>query len=322
MNPPIRNLDLHMLECFDMLMREKNVSRAAERLGLSQSSTSETLGRLRDRLGDPLLVRSREGMAPTPRAEELLPGVRAAIEQLRSLLASEQEFDPLKARQRFNFCASDYAQWLVLPELGKRLQVRAPGMGIDVMVVNILRVEQALEDGELDLALAFYPSPPPALRCMPLVQDGYSAVVRSGHPALGQALDAASFAQLQHVRVAPSGLNYFSSLIDAQLAALGLSRNITLTTPHFMIAALLVGQSDLVLVLPTQAALDLAKLHGLQLLNMPVEVPRMNIGMYWHERTHHSAPHRWLRSQIREVIEQTHPRLQQQQAVGLPRDPA
>jgi DNA-binding transcriptional LysR family regulator len=297
-----RNLDLHALECLDMLLRERNVSRAAERLGMPQSSASEMLARLRERFGDPLLVRGREGMAPTPKALQLLPQVRAAIAQLNALMDAAQPFDPAQARERFRLTASDYAQLLLMPNLCRRLQDEGPGCAIDLLPVHILRVAEALETGEIDLAIAYFTEPPPSLRRAPLFTDDYVCIARAGHPCTRQPMDSAAFAALPHVSVAPSGLSYFASGVDTALQAQGLSRRIAVSCPHFMLAAHLVSQSDMVLALPRRATTRLALLLPIRVVELPMPVKPLEVAMYWQDRTHQSPPHQWLRSLVRELL--------------------
>lgn len=297
-----RNLDLHTLEAFDTLMRERNVSRAAEQLGISQSSASELLARLRERFGDPLLVRTAGGMAPTARAEELLPGVRAAIAQLRGLLEADAPFEPAAARERFRLTASDYAQLLLMPALSRTLLDAAPSSSVDVIAVSLRRIEQALDAAEADLAIAYHPEPPPGLRRSPLFTDRHVCIARQGHPAAHAGWTAAEFAALPHVNVAPSGLGYFGSAVDTALAAQGLGRRIAATSPHFLLAAYLVAQTDLILALPGRAAGALLSMLPLQVLALPMPTEAIELSMYWHERTHQSKAQRWLRETVRQIL--------------------
>ena len=158
-----KNIDLQLLECFDTLMRERNVSRAAERMGLSQSAMSEALARLRDRFDDPLLVRGREGMQPTPRAHALAPQSHEVVEKLRALSDAPERFDPAACSMRFKLVTSDYTQFLMMPRLMEALSIQAAGASVDVLPVHIRRVEEALDLGEVDLAVAYFIEPPPAL---------------------------------------------------------------------------------------------------------------------------------------------------------------
>lgn len=297
-----RNLDLFSLECFDTLMRERSVSRAAERMDMSQSSMSEVLARLRDRLGDPLLVRTREGMVPTDRATVLLPQVRQAIDQMRLIVARSIEFQPGQAVERFRLTATDYAQLLLVPALAHRLRGLAPQCTLDLVTINIRLVEQALETGEVDLAIAYYPDPPPGLRRGPLFADRYACIVRHGHPAATRPLTGEGFAELAHVSVSPSGLSYFADVVDSALDAQGLARRVVVKCPHFLIASHLVAHSDMVLALPERAARALTGFLPVQIVDLPFATRPVDVSMYWHERCHHSRSHQWLREQVRALL--------------------
>ncbi len=297
-----KNIDLQLLECFDTLMRERNVSRAAERMGLSQSAMSETLARLRDRFDDPLLVRGREGMQPTPRALELAPKVHDIVARLRELSSGPEEFEADACSTRFRLTTSDYTQFLLMPRLVEKLTAVAPLVSVDVLPVNIRRVEEALDLGEIDLAVAYFIDPPQSLKRRPLFRERYVGVARKGHPEIRPDLTVAQFSALRHISVAPSGLTYFSGALDSMLAVDGLSRRIAITSPHFLLAAYLVASSDLVLAIPSRAAHRLSALLPLTVFDIPLALPEIQIAMYWHERSHNSSAHQWFRDQVREAL--------------------
>ncbi len=299
-----KNLDLQLLECFESLMHERSVSRAAERMGLSQPAMSEALARLRDRFDDPLLVRGREGMQPTPRALELAPQVREIVERMRALTTGSAVFDPASCTTRFRLATSDYSQFLLMPRLTEMLAADAPGVSVDVLPVNIRRVEEALDLGEIDIAVAYFVEPPAALKRRPLFDEHYVGVARKGHPGITAALTAAQYAALRHVSVAPSGLTYFSGALESILAAGGLTRRVAITSPHFLLAAYLVANSDLVLAIPSRAAQRLSAMLPLMLFDIPLDLPEIQIAMYWHERTHNSEAHQWFRDKVRESLPQ------------------
>lgn len=303
--PPTRNIDLHLLECFTMLMREQNVSRAAERMGLSQSAMSEALGRLRERFADPLFVRGRRGMQPTPRAQELLAKVFDVSERLRDLVEEGATFSARSCTRRFRLVASDYVQLLLMPGLVTRLAEAAPDASVDVLPIHIRRVPDALESGEADLAIAYFVDPPAGLKRRQLLRERFVGVARRGHPAIHADLTVKELAALRHVSVAPSGLNYFSGALDAALERRGLRRQLVATSPHFLLAATLVAETDLVLVLPMRAARGLVRRLPLSLFELPVELPPVQTGMYWHMRTHDSPAHAWLRGLVHEVLQHT-----------------
>lgn len=297
-----RNVDLFTLECFDMLLRERSVSRAAVRMDMSQSSMSDVLARLRDRFADPLLVRTREGMVPTERALALWPQVREGIERLQSILEKATDFEPTKATERFRLTATDYAQLLLLPALVELLRQQAPACSTEMVTVNLRAVELALEAGEIDLAIAYYPEPPAALRRGPLFADHYVGLVRQDHPATRQSLTAEEFAALPHVSVSPSGLSYFAGVVDSALEALGLERRVVVRCPHFLIGCQLVAHSDLVLALPSRAAQAVTRTLPVRVVEIPLPLKPVDVSMYWHERCHHSRAHQWLRNTVRAIL--------------------
>lgn len=297
-----RNLDLYTLECFDMLLRERSVSRAAVRMDMSQSSMSDMLARLRDRFADPLLVRTREGMVPTERAQALWPQVREGIERLQAILERAADFEPAQATERFRITATDYAQLLLLPALVDLLRRQAPSCSAEMVTVNLRAVEQALEGGEVDLAIAYYPEPPAALRRGPLFADRYVCLVGQDHAATRQPLTAEKFAALPHVSVSPSGLSYFANVVDSALEAMGLERRLVVRCPHFLIGCQLVAQSDLALALPSRAAQAVSRYLPVRMVEIPLPLKPVDVSMYWHERCHHSRAHQWLRHAVRDIL--------------------
>jgi DNA-binding transcriptional LysR family regulator len=297
-----RNIDLHALECFDALLRERNVSRAAERVGLSQSAMSDVLAKLRDRFHDPLLVKGRTGMVPTPRAEALVPLVRDTLDRLVSLADSTLAFDPALCEQRFRLATSDYTQLLLLPQLVTGLAKLAPAAAVDVLPVGITQLETALEAAEIDLAVAYFHDPPAGLRRLPLLTEHSVLIARRDHPQVSVGMTNSGFAELLHVTVSPSGLGWLTAYVDEALAPLGVSRKIRVSTPHFLLAAYLVSVTDLVLVIPSHAGAHLAELFPLTVVPLPFADKELQLSMFWHERTHKSAAHQWFRSRVQEVL--------------------
>lgn len=290
------------LESFDMLMRERSVSRAAQRMDMSQSSMSEVLARLRDRFADPLLVRTRDGMVPTQRAQDLWPQVRTGIEQLQSILEKVSEFEPAAASERFRITATDYAQTLLAPALVARLRAVAPRCTAEFVTVNLRAVEESLEVGDIDMAIAYYPEPPASLRRRPLFADRYVCIVRHDHPALLRELTAEDFAALPHVTVSPSGLSYFAGVVDSALEALALERQVVVRCPHFMIGCWLVAQSDMALALPSRAARAVTQFLPVRSFEIPLPLRPVDVSLYWHDRSHHTRSHQWLRSNVIEIL--------------------
>jgi len=299
-----RNIDLHTLECFDALLRECNVSRAAERVGLSQSAMSDVLAKLRDRFHDQLLVRGRVGMVPTPRAQALVPIVRELLDRLSRLADANLTFEPVHCEQRFRIATSDYTQLLLLPELIGILSKLAPMSAVDVLPIGITQLEAALEAAEIDVAVAYFHDPPPSLRRVPLLAEHSVLIARRDHPQVKMGMTLSDFAELPHVTVSPSGLGWLTAYVDDALLPLGVSRKIRASSPHFLLAAYLVSVTDLVLVVPSHAGARLAELFPLSVEPLPFADKELRLSMFWHERTHKSAAHQWFRSRVQAVLAQ------------------
>jgi DNA-binding transcriptional LysR family regulator len=296
------NLDLQLLACFEALMRERHVSRAAEAMNLGQSSMSEALARLRTLFADPLLVRGRDGMAPTPRALELRESVRGLLERAQSLLESAQEFEPREAAQTLRLIASDYTQFMLIPRLLAELAARAPRMAIEVVPIGVRQIEAGLESGDADLAVGLVLDPPAGLRRKLLFHERSVCIARKGHPALKKRLGAADFAALPHIHVAPSGLRYFSAALDEALEKQGVTRRVVLISPHFLLAALVVASTDAVVFLPSRVARRLEAMLPVKVFEPPLELPNYEIAMLWHERTHANRAQAWLRQLVSEIL--------------------
>jgi DNA-binding transcriptional LysR family regulator len=296
----LSSLDLNLLVVLDALLTERHVTRAAGRLGLTQSACSHALGRLRAALGDPLLVRGPRGeMLPTPRAESLAPGLRAALRGLATAVRGEPPFDPATARRGFRVAAGDYPELVVLPSLVSLLAREAPGVDVWMVPLALTRdgVAAQLASGAADVAIG-----PPGLRgpgglyTRTLLEERFRCVVRRGHPAAGRRLTLARYCDLAHLLVSPRGTP--GSLVDDALAALGRQRRIAASVPHFVVAPHVVASTDLIATLGERIVAATAAPLGLAVLAPPVELPRFTIAMTWHERTHQDPAQRWLRDVI------------------------
>lgn len=303
----LHRIDANLLVALDVLCRERNVTRAARRTGVTQSAMSHTLRRLRALLGDPLLVRGRGGMQLTPRAEALAVPLRAGLHELARALAEPEPFDPATSRRCVRLSSPDLFDILVLPVLLTDLREHAPG--VDVAVVpRPPRLHEALETGEVDLAIEprllddqpFSDDEPGAqLRQRTLFRDSMRCFVRAGHPLAGRRrLSVRAFARLDHVLVSPTGSG--PGLIDRALEPHGLRRRIALRVPQFSTAIAALAGSDLVLTAPRSlAGSPLA--GGLVDFAVPLALPEHAITMVWHPRFGEDPGHRWFRERMREV---------------------
>jgi DNA-binding transcriptional LysR family regulator len=295
-------LDLNLLLVLDAVIETGSVSRAAQRLHLSQSATSSALGRLRAALGDPLLVRTAGGMVPTPRALALAGPVHRALSEIRQALAGGGHFEPGTARRLFTVQATDFVQGIVLPPLLAEIAAKAPHIRLRLCAPTGGLPTAKLASGELDLVLARRTEAPAGLYEQKLWTEGFLSAVRSGHPCAGQKLTLERFLELRHVTISfASGM---AGPVDEALDACGLRRDIALAVPYFHIALAAVAASDLVVTVPEWLARAYAPQFSLSLIEPPLELTPHSTYQYWHERTHAAADHRWLRAAVQRACRQ------------------
>jgi DNA-binding transcriptional LysR family regulator len=293
----LRGIDLNLVLALDALLAERHVTRAAARLGITQSAASHALARLRDLLGDPLLVRGPKGtMLATPRAAELAPAVHRVLGALAGVLRGER-FDPATTTHAFHIGAGDYVELVILPRLIERLARTAPG--IDIWVHTFAEHgDEELAAGTLDVAIG-----PPRRALRPagayekvLFEETFTCVTRKNHPFANGRMTLPRYASANHVLVAPRGTP--GSLVDDALAREGKTRRVAVAVPNFLVVPYLVGSSDLLATLPTRVATMFAETAKLAMMKPPVELEPFQIAMAWHERMHDDIRHRWLRDQL------------------------
>ncbi|ULO23797.1 LysR family transcriptional regulator [Methylocystis sp. SB2] len=298
----LHNFDLNLLVAFDLLMEEKNVSRAAERLFVTQSAMSHTLQRLRQQLDDPLLVKTPGGMKPTERALSLVDPVKALLRDIKRLIRAPEEFVPAQSRRRFVIAATDYMDLLVLPPLIERIALGAPGIDIHVKRTESPFPEADLEHNDLDVVLGFDAilKPPGYLSRTKLFDDRMACVVGMQH-MIGKSgrLTLEEYVLRKHMLISRTGTRV--GLIDEWLAERGLARRIALIVPHFLSAPFIVAKTDMILSLPERIAIDFIGLAPLKIVSIPIELPAYDLVMVWHPLHDLDPAHRWLRDQIVEV---------------------
>jgi DNA-binding transcriptional LysR family regulator len=297
----LSSVDLNLLVVLDALLALRSTTLAGRRLGLSQPATSHALARLRDLLGDPLLVRSGKGLVPTPFAERLAPRLRDALEALGQTLDASDGFDPRQARRLFRVGMSDYEGSLIVPSLAAYLQREAPQLDLFIKTSSMNSIAALLE-GELDLALmpVAHGKLPPQLRSESLVDERLVCLLRKDHPLAGKRMTLDRFCALGHVLVAPVGSDRRGPVDDA-LAERGRSRRVAVTVPHASMAPLVVAQTDYVVTLAARFAQRAASELGLRRVEPPVVVPNLRIGMVWHARHDADRAHQFLREAITSV---------------------
>lgn len=300
MKNDIRSLDLNLLKALDALLDEGNVTRAAQRLSLTQPAVSGMLTRLRDYFDDPLFVRTSHGMVPTSRASELASPIKQILSDI-SVLLQPASFDPLTAELVYTLVATDYALKAVAIPLMAALKQRAPLVKIAVRPVDNERVYQQLSRGEVDMALLTPQTTPDDLHGRALFEEHYVCVARSHHPlAAAQEVTLQQFCAQEHILVSTEGK--FTGVTDEALAELGLTRRVGMSVNSFLVIPDILRLTDMIAVVPHRmvpADSDLA------IIPLPLKVPGFTKSMAWHERNHRDPAHQWIRALCVEVSQQS-----------------
>jgi DNA-binding transcriptional LysR family regulator len=286
-------IDANLLVVLHALLEERSVTRAALRVGLSPSATSHALARLRDLLGDELLVRAGRRLVATPRGEALVEPLGRVVTAMEGVLRVPDTFDPKTLRRAFRVATTDHVQFVMLRKLDATLRSEAPHVDLHFLPLPQQSAPE-LREGRLDFAIGVWDDPTPDIGREPLFEDQLISVVRRRHPALKGAMTLRRFAALDHVLVAPNGTA--TGLLDRQLAAHGMSRRISRLVPTFLDAPFLVAQSNHVVTLPAGLVRPLLSLLRLSVMRAPLPLPRFTISMIWHLRFDADPAHRWFRS--------------------------
>lgn len=288
----LRSLDLNLLVALDALMTERHVTRAAERVAMSQPAMSRALGRLRKTFRDPLLVRAGSEMVVTARGRVLARQVSRVLDEVRTMLKDEP-FEPATFSGRFKLLTVDYASLTSLPSMLEALLAEAPQMRMDVEDASDDWPER-LQAGEADLVLGVVSDAPAGIYQRPVLEDRFACIMRRGHPLAGRPLDLDLFLAQRHVLISAPGRE--SSAVDAALERLGQRpRNITLRLPHFMASTAIIAATDLIMTLPLRIAAYMAGNEALEVRDSPVELEGFTLRLLWHQRCHDDPAHRWMR---------------------------
>lgn len=299
MNRDIVGLNPRLLLAFEAIMTERNVTAAADRLGLTQQGMSGQLARLRQEFDDPLFVRGASGVIPTPRAIELMPLVTAGLDALRRIALSEN-FNPLTLKGSVSIAASDYAQALLLPMFLKNIREVAPEIQVVIRPVDAEILAGELENGRVDLALTVPQFSPSGLASKLLFEETYVGVVRKEHPALQSGtMSLDDFCHYPHLLVAPFRGDAFGPT-DKALSSRGRSRKIALIVPGFSVCGALLEQSDLISVLPERLLGTMKR--EITRFKLPIDVEGFRVVMVWSERLKESRSHIWLRETLLNAV--------------------
>jgi DNA-binding transcriptional LysR family regulator len=291
-------IDLNLLAAFDALMAERNVTRAAARVGVSQPAMSAALSRLRARFGDPLFLRSADGLTPTSRAREMAEPISRALREIESALVDEPAFVPASALMKFTVGLSDYPAVVLLPALMQALEKHAPAVSLSVRSFSDRDgAVDLLDAGTIDAAVGVPPTRSESrIFTRTILRDEFVTIVRRDHPSARRGLDMKAFLALPHVLVSPEGDQH--GLVDEALAKLGKRRTLALTLPQMFAAPAVVAQTNMTATVMKRVALNCAARRKLVLFPPPVQLPAIDFDLIWHRRNDNHPAQRWFRELI------------------------
>jgi DNA-binding transcriptional LysR family regulator len=290
------DVDLRQLRAFEVLLRERNLTRAATVLGVSQPALSKTLARLRRYFADPLFVRTGHRMEPTAKAVELAAGIRSLLDDLTMLRARHRPFDAATAERTFTFSVVDSGTVRLLPPLLQFLETEAPGVRLELVPLDLEGLEASLEAGHVDFAMGSFASLSKRIRRQLLWSVRYASVVRREHPRIGAKPGLAAFVAERHVLVTTAGTGHAHQLAERALERAIPARQIVCRVPNFLAAAFVASRTDAVATIPATMAAALGPGLGLKVIAPPVKTPRIDVSQYWHERFHREPGNEWIRA--------------------------
>ena len=307
----ISKVDLNLLVYLDTLLRECNVTRAANQLNITQPAMSNGLKRLRALLNDPILVRTSDGMVPTERAKELQPVIRGVLLTLEETLQPNRDFEPASSNRVFRIMASDYAASTLAPMLLNRLQSLAHDTTLDIVTPSDVTFHD-VENGKVDMAINRFDNLPQSFHQKRIWKDSFSCVVNANNPVLeNYSLDA--YLKARHIWVSKTGFGVGVGMdpadvqklgwVDEALAHFGKHRNIASFTRNYHVAIHLAKAQNLIATLPTKVAKIYESDNALKIVEPPFPIPPFELDMIWSPLLHRDASHIWLRQQIADVAE-------------------
>ncbi|WP_411566403.1 LysR family transcriptional regulator [Pseudomonas orientalis] len=294
----LRRVDLNLLVILDALLSEQHVTRAAERLHLSQPAVSHALARLRDLLGDPLLVRQGGALIATARALELATPLAEALGQVQALLAPNR-FDPASAKRRFRVAMSDYSAAIFLPGLVRLLRREAPGIDLQIIQASREGMVDGVLNGDLDLAAGVFPDMLAELRTTPLFEEHYTCLIDRGSLPKTGVLDLPAYLSRPHVLLEMRGSG--TPEIERALTAIRERRHVAISLPHWGVAPQLIQGTDLILTVSSRGLLNIDQAHLIS-VPPPFQIPSFAFELAWHARRGGDTGLQWLRGRMQGVL--------------------
>lgn len=296
----LHQLDLNLLVVFERLLVERRVSKVAESLGLTQPAVSNALARLRRAFDDELFLRTPAGMTPTPHAEQLAEPVSQALALLHGGINQRSSFDPAQVQRSMTIGMTDIGEIYFLPALVERLRREAPGIALSTVRNTAVNLKEAMESGQVDLAIGLLPQLKGGFFQRRLFQQSYVCLMRRGHKLDKKRITLAEFRAVEHLVVVAAGTGH--GKVDDLLRRRGIVRTVRLTVPHFVSVGHILQHSDLVATVPQRLADRLIEPFKLVQVAHPARLPQVAINMFWHAKMHRAPANQWLRGIVFELF--------------------
>jgi DNA-binding transcriptional LysR family regulator len=296
----VDELDLSQVRLLAELSRLRNLSRAAHRIGVSQSAASHALAKARKRLGDPLFIRMENGFQPTPFGARVSDACCEALDVLLAGLASSDEFDPLKSSRVFSFFMNDIGQTVFLPPLLKLLKEKASGVSVRVLPVPLENPAAAPSSGAVDFAAGLFDNLERGFLQRRLFRERYVCIVRAGHPKFQAGITLEAFRNAEQAVADATGMAH--AIIDRVLARHHIKRKVALRVPGLHVLPMIVANSDLMAIVPARLADAFAARISIKVLPPPIALPSFDVCIHWHERYHRDPAMRWMRQNFAQIF--------------------
>jgi DNA-binding transcriptional LysR family regulator len=289
----LRSIDLNLIPVFDAIFTEGKLTRAAERLAMSQPAMSNALARLRATVDDPLFIRTARGMVPTPRARQMAGQIRQALNLIHNSLQQNTEFDFSASTRTFSIAVEDYGEAVIIPPLMDWLTRAAPGIQTRIWPGRSRAVREELRNGMVDFAVDYFRLEGQGFRSTHLMTDELVSMVRKDHPVIGETLSLDQYVTLPHVVLAQN-----APMVDRELTRRGLTRNRALHVPHFISMPLIVKSTDFICTLPRRMASVYMEHFPVKILTSPIDFPKIPIYLVWSDVIGTDPGHQWLRDSL------------------------
>lgn len=291
--------DLNLFVVFDAIYEEGSITRAAEVLNVTQPAVSNNIARLREMLDDPLFVRIKTGVSPTPLARDLIGPIRQALQIFEGTFRHLEQFQPLESDRTFHISMGDIAEVTILAPLIEAVRACSSNIKIHNFLLPRDKIPLKLASGEIDFAVEPFMLRDTNLECDRILSDEFVCVVHNSHPAAKSALTVNDYMRLEHIQVSsrPSGAGF----IDMELARLKLRRKISVRVQHYLMAPQLMQGSDLCLTMPRSLARRITGEKEFCFLTLPFVVPPLELWLYWHTTAAHSSANRWMRELLSDI---------------------